>query len=47
MAVTLDDIRRPIEGELEEFDAFVRKNFSETKGTLMGDMLYPHPVHDR
>ena len=39
MAVTLDDIRRPIEGELEEFDAFVRKNFSETKGTLMGDML--------
>ena len=39
MTTTLDQIRRPIEGYIEEFDAFVRKNFSETKGTLIGDML--------
>ena len=39
MAVTLDDIRRPIEQNIGEFDAFVRKNFSETEGTLIGDML--------
>lgn len=39
MAVTLDDIRRPIEHDLEEFERFVRTNFSETKGTLIGDML--------
>ena len=39
MATTLDQIRRPIEGQLEEFDTFVRKNFSEEQGTLIGDML--------
>ena len=36
---TLDQIRRPIESEIEEFNAFVRKNFSEEQGTLIGDML--------
>ena len=36
---TLDQIRRPIEAEIEEFNAFVRKNFSEEQGTLIGDML--------
>ena len=39
MAITLDQIRRPIEEYLEEFDAFVRSNFSEAEGTLIGDML--------
>ena len=39
MTTTLDQIRRPIEGSLEEFNAFVRKNFSEEQGTLIGDML--------
>lgn len=39
MATTLDQIRRPIESNIEEFNAFVRKNFSEEKGTLVGDML--------
>ena len=39
MAITLDDIRRPIEANIGEFDAFVRKNFSEEQGTLIGDML--------
>jgi octaprenyl-diphosphate synthase len=39
MATTLDQIRRPIEGYLEEFDGFVRKNFSKEQGTLIGDML--------
>ena len=29
MTTTLDQIRRPIEGYIEEFNAFVRKNFSE------------------
>ena len=36
---TLDQIRRPIEAEIEEFNTFVRKNFSEEQGTLIGDML--------
>ena len=39
MTTTLDQIRRPIEGQLEEFNAFVRKNFSKEQGTLIGDML--------
>ena len=39
MTTTLDQIRRPIEGYLEEFNTFVRKNFSEEEGTLIGDML--------
>ena len=39
MATTLDQIRRPIEGSIEEFNAFVRKNFSKEQGTLIGDML--------
>ena len=39
MTTTLDQIRRPIEDSLEEFNAFVRKNFSEEQGTLIGDML--------
>ncbi len=39
MTTTLDQIRRPIESEIEEFNAFVRKNFSEEQGTLVGDML--------
>ena len=39
MTTTLDQIRRPIAGYIEEFDAFVRKNFSEEEGTLIGDML--------
>ena len=36
---TLDQIRRPIDAEIEEFNTFVRKNFSEEQGTLIGDML--------
>ena len=39
MTTTLDQIRRPIEAQIEEFKAFVRKNFSEEQGTLIGDML--------
>ena len=39
MTTTLDQIRRPIEGQLEEFNDFVRKNFSKEQGTLIGDML--------
>jgi octaprenyl-diphosphate synthase len=39
MATTLDQIRRPLGDKIEEFNAFVRKNFSETEGTLIGDML--------
>ena len=39
MTTTIDQIRRPIEGEIEEFNAFVRKSFSESEGTLIGDML--------
>ena len=39
MTTTLDQIRRPIEAQIEEFNAFVRKNFSEEQGTLIGDML--------
>ena len=39
MTTTLDQIRRPIEGNIEEFNAFVRNNFSREQGTLIGDML--------
>ena len=39
MTTTLDQIRRPIEGNIEEFNAFVRSNFSREEGTLIGDML--------
>ena len=39
MTTTLDQIRRPLGDKIEEFNAFVRKNFSETEGTLIGDML--------
>ena len=39
MTTTLDQIRRPIEGYIEEFEQFVRKNFSESDDSLMGDML--------
>ena len=39
MTTTLDEIRRPIEDDINRFEEFVRKNFSETKGTLIGDML--------
>lgn len=39
MTTTLDQIRRPIEGNIEEFNDFVRSSFSETKGTLVGEML--------
>ena len=39
MNKTLDQIRRPLGDKIEEFNAFVRKNFSETEGTLIGDML--------
>ncbi len=37
--VTLDAIRKPIEEELGEFDAFVRRNFGEKEGTLLARML--------
>lgn len=37
--VTLDDIRRPISAQLEEFNAFVRHSFNEKPGTLLGDMI--------
>ena len=39
MTTTLDQIRRPVGDKIEEFNAFVRKNFSEEEGTLIGDML--------
>ena len=39
MAVTLKDIARPIEEDIVQFNAFVRENFSEEQGTLLGDML--------
>lgn len=39
MTTTLDQIRRPIEGYIEEFEQFVRKNFSESDNSLIGDML--------
>lgn len=39
MAVTLKDISRPIEAEIAQFNDFVRENFSEEQGTLIGDML--------
>ena len=39
MTATLDQIRRPLGDKIEEFNAFVRKNFSEEEGTLIGDML--------
>ena len=39
MAITLDDIRRPIEGNLDEFEQFVRTNFGKTGGALVDDML--------
>ncbi len=37
--ITLDAIRKPIEGELKEFDGFVRRNFAEKEGTLLAQML--------
>lgn len=39
MATTLDIIRRPIEEDIERFNEFVRENFREEQGTLLGDML--------
>ena len=36
---TLDQIRRPIEAQIEEFNDFVRKNFKEEQGTIVGEML--------
>ena len=36
--VTINAIRKPIETELEEFDAFVRRNFSADEG-LVAEML--------
>ncbi|MBQ7855835.1 MAG: polyprenyl synthetase family protein [Alistipes sp.] len=37
--VTLDDIRRPVASQLEEFNSFVRQAFNEKPGTLLGDMI--------
>ena len=39
MMTTLDQIRRPIEAQIEEFNDFVRKNFKEEQGTIVGEML--------
>ena len=39
MMTTLDQIRRPIEAKIEEFNDFVRKNFKEEQGTIVGEML--------
>lgn len=39
MMTTLDQIRRPIETQIEEFNDFVRKNFKEEQGTIVGEML--------
>ena len=39
MMTTLDQIRRPIEAQIEEFNDFVRKNFKEGQGTIVGEML--------
>ena len=36
---TLDTIRKPIEAELQSFDDFVRRNFSDGRGGLMAQML--------
>lgn len=39
MATTLDIIRRPIEEDIVRFNEFVRDNFREEQGTLLGDMI--------
>ncbi len=36
---TLDDIRKPVEAQLEEFDSFVRTNFGEREDTLLAQMM--------
>ena len=37
--VTLDNIRKPIEDRMVEFEQFVRDSFSEKEGTLLAEMV--------
>lgn len=39
MSTTLETIRRPIEGRMEEFNDFVRKSFAVPEGSLLHDMV--------
>ena len=36
---TLEDIRRPIAEQLEEFNSFVRRSFNEKEGTMLAEMI--------
>ena len=50
MATTLDIIRRPIEEDIERFNEFVRENFREEQGTLLGDseqIIFPEIDYDK